>query len=160
MIKKRFPGFTLIELLVVIAIIGLLSSLAVINLNSARGKARDARRVNDIKQLSTILEIEATVGVVAAALVGCTGADALTTSCTGPGEVSQFVNFSDPATPGTPCASDSTDTCGYSISKADGSAGATVGNYQICFWLEEGSGSLGTGLNSVIAGSQLATGCN
>ena len=35
-------GFTLVELLVVIAIIGILSSVAVINLNSARDKAKEA----------------------------------------------------------------------------------------------------------------------
>jgi len=44
--------------LVVIAIIGLLSTLAVVSLNSARGKARDAKRVSDVKQLSMIIEME------------------------------------------------------------------------------------------------------
>ncbi len=41
-------GFTLIELLVVIAIIGVLSSAVLASLNSAREKARDARRLTDL----------------------------------------------------------------------------------------------------------------
>ena len=54
---RKQKGFTLIELLVVIAIIGLLSTLAVVALNNARQKARDARRVSDIKQIQTALEL-------------------------------------------------------------------------------------------------------
>jgi type II secretion system protein G len=54
---KKQKGFTLIELLVVIAIIGLLSTLAVVALNSARMKARDAKRVSDVKQMQTALEL-------------------------------------------------------------------------------------------------------
>lgn len=50
-------GFTLIELLVVIAIIGLLSTIAVVALNSARSKSRDAKRIGDIKQVQTALEL-------------------------------------------------------------------------------------------------------
>ena len=55
MISKK--GFTLIELLVVVAIIGLLSTLSIVALNTARAKARDARRVSDIKQIQTALEL-------------------------------------------------------------------------------------------------------
>lgn len=54
---KNKKGFTLIELLVVIAIIGLLSTLAIVALNNARQKARDARRLSDIKQIQTALEL-------------------------------------------------------------------------------------------------------
>lgn len=50
-------GFTLIELLVVIAIIGILSSVVLASLNSARRKGRDARRISDVKQLQLAMEL-------------------------------------------------------------------------------------------------------
>ncbi|MFA5127444.1 MAG: prepilin-type N-terminal cleavage/methylation domain-containing protein [Patescibacteria group bacterium] len=50
-------GFTLIELLVVIAIIGLLSTLSVVALGSARQKSRDSKRLSDLKQVQTALEL-------------------------------------------------------------------------------------------------------
>lgn len=56
-ISATKQGFTLIELLVVIAIIGLLSTLAVVALGSAREKARDSKRLSDLKQVQTALEL-------------------------------------------------------------------------------------------------------
>ena len=53
----RGKGFTLIELLVVIAIIGVLASIVLASLNSARRKSRDARRIADIKQIQLALEL-------------------------------------------------------------------------------------------------------
>ena len=54
---KKNKGFTLIELLVVIAIVGLLASIVMVSLNSARAKARDAKRAADIKQVALALEM-------------------------------------------------------------------------------------------------------
>lgn len=50
-------GFTLIELLVVISIIGILSSVVIASLNTAREKARDTNRITDLKQLQLALEL-------------------------------------------------------------------------------------------------------
>lgn len=54
--KDQQRGFTLIELLVVIAIIGLLGSIVLASLSTARAKARDVRRIVDMKTMQTALE--------------------------------------------------------------------------------------------------------
>jgi type II secretion system protein G len=55
--SKLSKGFTLIELLVVIAIIGILSSVVLASMNSARKKSRDSRRQQELKSLATALEL-------------------------------------------------------------------------------------------------------
>ncbi len=58
MFKKytKQGGFTILELLVVIGIIGLLASIIVINLTNARRRARDIKRIADIRQMQTVTE--------------------------------------------------------------------------------------------------------
>lgn len=55
--KSGARGFTLVELLVVIAIISILATLLLLQLGIARAKARDAKRIADINQVRTALEL-------------------------------------------------------------------------------------------------------
>ncbi|MEI8061897.1 MAG: type II secretion system protein [bacterium] len=54
---KNEKGFTLIELLVVIAIIALLSVIVLASLQSARIKARDTKRIQDVNQIRTAISL-------------------------------------------------------------------------------------------------------
>lgn len=53
---RQSGGFTLVELLVVIAIIGLLASIVLASLSTSKSKARDAKRISDIKTIQLALE--------------------------------------------------------------------------------------------------------
>ena len=55
--KKLGGGFTLIELLVIIAIIAFLASAAMLALNQSRQKSRNAKRVADIRQIVSGLNL-------------------------------------------------------------------------------------------------------
>lgn len=138
---KQQKGFTLIELLVVIAIIALLSTLAVVALGSARQKSRDAKRLADVKQVSTALELyftdqntyptaTVTLGSTAAICLGSNGFQA-TGLCTGTTYLARV-----PSSPTPPPAS------AYAYVSADGST------YTITFSLEGTSGGLAAGTHT------------
>lgn len=157
-------GFTLIELLVVIAIIGLLSTLAVVALNSARQRSRDAKRVADIRQVQTALELAFSetsgypttggigTGVVAlgsgtGTLVLCKNGTSAVFQANSTGCTTTYMGLV-PSNP-TPGGAD------YSYSAAaDGSA------YRLTFSLEGATGQLGAGANCANAnGIQAGSSC-
>ncbi|MBI5733334.1 MAG: prepilin-type N-terminal cleavage/methylation domain-containing protein [Candidatus Kerfeldbacteria bacterium] len=142
---KKTTGFTLVELLVVISIIALLSTLAIVALNSARQKSRDAKRVADIKQIQTGLEMyldgtttkvyptAATAITLGGTSYACLNqASGFTTAnCTSP--IMSFV----PADPGANS---------YSYTSATGAT------YTLVFTLEGASGSLAAGAHTASPG--------
>ncbi len=58
-IKKTLfnRGFTLIELLVVISIIGIIGSVILTSMNTARGKARNAQRIANVNQIANAITL-------------------------------------------------------------------------------------------------------
>ena len=55
--NKFLKGFTLTELLVAIAIIGILSAMVLTSMSSVRERAKDGRRISDLKQIQLALEL-------------------------------------------------------------------------------------------------------
>jgi prepilin-type N-terminal cleavage/methylation domain-containing protein len=161
--KQNKKGFTLIELLVVIAVIGMLASIVLVSLGPARAKARDSKRISDVRQMSLAFEAEAADG--GDVIATCTGVDANVNTCSGPGSADFAAGnaFIDPSEPdqSTLCATASV-PCQYSVSDSNGGAGANTDNYQICFYLEQDQDSLGltTGLNKISTGGVFSAGCN
>ncbi len=145
----------MIELLVVIAIIGILSTLAIVSLNSARARARDAKRVSDIKQVQTSLELYFADknGYPAD---GVAGAGGITLGAGNATTLSQNGGFDATVTPagtvymGQVPANPTPNGVNYVYTSLVASGGAVCDTgpcawYNIAFDLEGGAGSLAAG---------------
>lgn len=55
--KNLVRGFTLIEIMVVALIIALLASVVIVNVNRARMKGRDAKRISDLNTVASALAV-------------------------------------------------------------------------------------------------------
>lgn len=134
--KKNKKGFTLIELLVVIAIIGILSTLSVIALNSARARARDAKRIADIRQIQTALEMYYNVESVY------------------PTVVSQLTTTSPPllrVVPTAPTPADGNCTTGnnaYTYTFVTGTQGTGSASYTLTYCLGAATGGVPASVNT------------
>ena len=133
-------AFTLVELLVVIAIIGLIAALSVIALGNARSKSRDAKRVSNIKQMQTALELFFNdQGKYPTAIEWNTGS-LYATSTFGTTTYMERI-------PSFPTGGD----CGVSYNYLANSAGS---DYSITYCLEGDIGSLSSGGKLVTASGQ------
>lgn len=161
MMRTHKKGFTLVELLVVIAIIGLLSTLAIVALNSARQRSRDAKRVSDVRQVQTALQLyfdgqneypfvaapPVNLGEGTNAALTSNGFEATPTA----GATVYMGLIPDYPTPGPASELDDYEYTAYD-DNTEGStcttAGETCGWYKINFDLEDDTGSLKDGVDA------------
>jgi prepilin-type N-terminal cleavage/methylation domain-containing protein len=136
-------GFTLIELLVVIAIVGILASIVLASLSSARTQARDVKRVAELQNMAKEVALQNGSGNFS----GCTVAHDNVFQCTSP----PLNKYEDPlvGSAGSACFSGSIEPCQYSVSSVDGLSAATYEDWKVCAFLEVGVGGFAIGLVNI-----------
>jgi prepilin-type N-terminal cleavage/methylation domain-containing protein len=85
-------GFTIVELLIVIVVVGILAALVLNSFSQAQVKARDSKRVTDVKALEKYAKLYiAENGVAPQSTAGCYAARSYLNA----GECEDFINFQD-----------------------------------------------------------------
>lgn len=148
-------GFTLVELLVAVGIIGVLATVSMVAVNTIRAKARDAKRIQDVRTLAGALDQYADSDA-SFVLAGCTQG-VRTTQCVIPADfpLQNFTQIQDPL--GTvACGRGVAVPCQFSIGSLTANA-----EYELCFGLERGDPSIGTaGLYRITPGRQILSSCS
>lgn len=154
-------AFTLVELLVVVAIIGLLAGIAVVSVNSVRAKARDVKRIADLKQFAKLVAIYNAQNE-RLSFTGCIAAGTSITDCAKPADPApafnfSFASFKDPTGTATVCDNGSTASCQYSLDIAN----PMTDNFQFCFFLETNNNPVGNrGPYKLLADGSMLSGCD
>jgi len=149
---KNSSGFTLIELLVVISIVGLLATLAITSLSSARAKAKDTKRLAEIKTIKEAFDLFFdTNGNYGA---GC-GLGQAVSSCTGLAPFLKIDILKDPSSSATVCIGNNTSECNYGVY-----GGTTVGRHYALFFHLEKSTVLGNSGETNCVATDIGTACN
>lgn len=150
--KKNIKGFTLIELLVVIAIFALMANITMVSLNNAKRESRDTKRMSDINQLRSALQLYSmerltypdgdgvALGTTARAVLDPRG------WATSPPNTPVYMPIvpRDPKTinlPDNPCTDSSTSPCDYSYTFY------STDSYVIYFYLEDDLNNMAAGLH-------------
>ncbi len=115
----------------VIAIIGLLASVVLLSLNSARAKSRDAKRVSDVRQIASAMEL----------YFNDSNSYPLTTTALVPNYIGSWPQYP------TPLADGSCSTIPASANYSFSSVSATA--YAIPFCLGAQTGGLGAGVHTL-----------
>lgn len=151
---QKKQGFTLIELLVVIGIIGLLATLAVVAFGSAQQRARDTKRVADVRASLSALAAaynenssynicDGNTALAAGDLTLLSAIKIKSGTCAAGTDVTsnfiQFATVKDPTWTNACAAVPPAADCGYTLTGPDGATAATISNFRIGFRTEGSS---------------------
>lgn len=164
----KTKGFTLIELLIVLALIGILTTVTVLALLSARQKTRDAERVSHASQIRVGLELtfaelasypsqegpDLVLGIGGKTLCEVSGAPKFvidTSECTG----TVFM----PTVPASPTPKDGKCSSAQNAYRYLAGSGGTDFNVEFCLGKAPARGGLANGSNCITPGGLAPGAC-